>query len=57
MVQLLPVAELCGHHPDVHVVNYGEVIVESTSHDVGGLSLNDFVLADRINKTLGVPTK
>lgn len=42
------IAEREGHHPDIHLVSYKRVIVELTTHAVGGLSLNDFVLASKI---------
>ncbi len=41
-------AEEQGHHPDM-AVSYGNVSVELTTHDVGGLSENDFILAAKID--------
>jgi len=35
------------HHPDLEV-GYGRVIVRYSTHDVGGLSRNDFVCAAKI---------
>jgi 4a-hydroxytetrahydrobiopterin dehydratase len=37
------------HHPDMHVF-YKKVVVELSTHDVGGLSINDFILAAKIDK-------
>ena len=44
-------AEQENHHPDL-TVSYKRVAVELTTHDVGGLSLNDFILAAKIDKLL-----
>ncbi|MEK7564022.1 MAG: 4a-hydroxytetrahydrobiopterin dehydratase [Patescibacteria group bacterium] len=41
------VAEMEGHHPDIHVY-YNKVILELTTHSIGGLSENDFILAAKI---------
>lgn len=38
------VAESEGHHPDVSL-SWGKVGVELSTHSVGGLSKNDFILA------------
>jgi len=43
------VAESQQHHPDV-LLSYGRVELTLSTHDVGGLSLNDFILAARIDK-------
>lgn len=42
------IAEDMGHHPDI-VVNYRRVVIELTTHDVKGLSLDDFMVAKRID--------
>ncbi len=42
-------AEQENHHPDL-TVSYKRVTVELTTHDVGGLSLNDFIVAAKIDK-------
>ena len=47
------VAELSeaeGHHPDLHLVGYRHAAVELTTHAIGGLSENDFILAAKINQ-------
>jgi 4a-hydroxytetrahydrobiopterin dehydratase len=43
------VAEKQGHHPDVFL-SYGKVKLALSTHDVGGLSENDFILAARLGK-------
>ncbi len=46
--KITPIAEAEGHHPDL-VVGWGKVVVALTTHAIGGLSENDFILAARIN--------
>jgi 4a-hydroxytetrahydrobiopterin dehydratase len=43
------VAEEEGHHPDLHLVGYRNVSIEIWTHAIQGLSLNDFILAARID--------
>ena len=43
------VAEAEGHHPDLHLVGYRNVSIEIWTHAIQGLSLNDFILAARID--------
>jgi 4a-hydroxytetrahydrobiopterin dehydratase len=42
-------AEAEGHHPDLHLTGYRHVEVVLTTHAIGGLSLNDFILAAKID--------
>lgn len=42
-------AEIEGHHPDIHLVNYKNVKIELSTHAIDGLSQNDFILAAKIN--------
>ena len=42
-------AEEEGHHPDLHLKGYRNVIVEISTHAIGGLSENDFILAAKID--------
>ena len=44
------VAEAEGHHPDLHLENYRRVRVELSTHAIGGLSQNDFILAAKIDR-------
>ncbi len=44
------VAEEEGHHPDLHLEGYRKVAVEISTHAIGGLSENDFILAAKINE-------
>lgn len=43
-------AEEDGHHPDLHLVGYRKITIELTTHAIGGLSENDFILAAKINQ-------
>lgn len=49
-------AEDEGHHPDLHLVGYKNVRIELSTHAIGGLSENDFVLAAKIDE-LPIETK
>mmetsp|Transcript_25798 Transcript_25798/g.28888 ORF Transcript_25798/g.28888 Transcript_25798/m.28888 type:complete len:161 (-) Transcript_25798:70-552(-) len=43
------IAELENHHPDLHITNYREVEIVIYTHQVNGLTQNDFILAGKIN--------
>lgn len=43
------VAEEEDHHPDLHLTDYRQVAVEIWTHALGGLTLNDFILAAKID--------
>jgi 4a-hydroxytetrahydrobiopterin dehydratase len=42
------IADSEGHHPDFHL-HYKKVVIELYTHAVNGLSINDFVLASKID--------
>ena len=42
------IAEEDGHHPDIQL-SYGKVVVELTTHNIKGLSENDFIIAAKID--------
>lgn len=46
------IAETEGHHPDIHVW-WNKVKLELSTHAVGGLTTNDFILATAINNLHG----
>jgi 4a-hydroxytetrahydrobiopterin dehydratase len=46
------IANAQDHHPDMEV-GYAHCLVRLTTHDVGGLSINDFILAARIEALQG----
>jgi 4a-hydroxytetrahydrobiopterin dehydratase len=43
------VAEEQDHHPDLHLVGYRNAAIEISTHAIGGLSENDFILAAKID--------
>jgi 4a-hydroxytetrahydrobiopterin dehydratase len=45
------VAEIEGHHPDLHV-HWGRLVIDVTTHAAKGLTRNDFVLAAKIDRLL-----
>lgn len=47
--KITPIAEAEGHHPDLSI-GWGRVGVELTTHAIGGLSENDFILAAKIDR-------
>ncbi|HZU16103.1 MAG TPA: 4a-hydroxytetrahydrobiopterin dehydratase [Candidatus Dormibacteraeota bacterium] len=47
--RITPVAESEGHHPDL-LVGWGRVKVQLWTHAAGGLTENDFILADKIDE-------
>jgi len=49
MNRLVPVAEKLDHHPD-WANSYNRVTVNLTSHDVKGLTKNDFLFAEAADK-------
>lgn len=44
------IAEEEGHHPNIFLHSWNQVKVTVYTHAIGGLSLNDFVLAAKIGK-------
>ena len=45
--KIADIAESEGHHPDIKI-NYNRVKIELMTHAIGGLSVNDFILASKI---------
>jgi len=43
------IAEKEGHHPDIELT-YGNVVVHLSTHSIGGLSENDFIMAAKIDE-------
>ncbi|MBI3315907.1 MAG: 4a-hydroxytetrahydrobiopterin dehydratase [Candidatus Omnitrophica bacterium] len=43
------VGEREDHHPDVHLTGYRQLAIELSTHAIGGLSENDFILAAKID--------
>jgi len=47
--KIAEIAEDEGHHPDLHI-SYAKLTVELTTHAIGGLSENDFIVAAKIDQ-------
>ena len=43
-------AEKEQHHPDLHLTGYRMAAIEMTTHAIGGLSENDFIMAAKIDQ-------
>lgn len=50
--RLAPIAEAEDHHPDFHLTGYRTLTIELSTHAIGGLSENDFILAAKIDAIL-----
>lgn len=46
--KIAEVAEAEDHHPDIHLTGYRRLRIELTTHAIGGLSENDFIMAAKI---------
>lgn len=60
MERIASVAEAANHHPDLHFEAGNSVRAQIWTHTIGGLSLNDFILAakmDQINISDLIPRK
>ena len=43
------IAESEGHHPDINLFSWNKVALALSTHAIGGLSINDFILAAKID--------
>ena len=48
--EIARVAERENHHPDIHLTGYRKLKIELSTHAIGGLSENDFILAAKITR-------
>jgi 4a-hydroxytetrahydrobiopterin dehydratase len=48
--QVGALSEAEGHHPDLHLTAYRHLRIELSTHAIGGLSQNDFILAAKIDR-------
>jgi 4a-hydroxytetrahydrobiopterin dehydratase len=46
------IAQTEGHHPDINLHDYKKVTITTSTHAIGGLSVNDFILAVKIDELL-----
>ncbi len=47
--KIADIAEAEGHHPDIFLHGYKKVKIMLSTHAIGGLSENDFILAAKID--------
>lgn len=47
--KIADLAESEGHHPDFTLHDYKKLKISLTTHAIGGLSINDFVMATKID--------
>ncbi len=50
--QISEIAEQQQHHPDLHLTGYRHLEIVLTTHAIGGLSENDFIVAAHIDRLL-----
>ena len=50
MNKIAEIAEGENHHPDIHLTGYRKLRIDLSTHALGGLSENDFILAAKINE-------
>ena len=53
--RIAPIAEAEDHHPDLHLTGYRRLTIELSTHSIGGLSENDFILSAKIDELLAAP--
>ncbi|GIW59776.1 MAG: putative pterin-4-alpha-carbinolamine dehydratase [Patescibacteria group bacterium] len=46
-------AEVEGHHPDINIHGWNKVGIRLSTHAIGGLSINDFVMAIKVDALFG----
>ena len=49
VMKVAEIAEEENHHPDIHIHQYKHVTIALTTHAIGGLSENDFIVAAKID--------
>ncbi|HEX5368029.1 MAG TPA: 4a-hydroxytetrahydrobiopterin dehydratase [Dehalococcoidia bacterium] len=47
------VAEEQQHHPDIRIYGYRNLALDLSTHSIGGLTDNDFIMAAKLNRVLG----
>ena len=48
--RIAELAETEQHHPDLHLTGYRQLTIELTTHAIGGLSENDFIIAAKVDR-------
>jgi 4a-hydroxytetrahydrobiopterin dehydratase len=47
--KIASLAEEESHHPDIHITGYRNLRIELWTHAIGGVSMNDVILAAKID--------
>jgi 4a-hydroxytetrahydrobiopterin dehydratase len=55
--RMAEIAEREGHHPDFCLSRWNQVRLSLTTHAIGGLSRNDFVLAAKLQAVIRPPSE
>ncbi|OGG14064.1 hypothetical protein A3D77_00970 [Candidatus Gottesmanbacteria bacterium RIFCSPHIGHO2_02_FULL_39_11] len=50
------IAEKEGHHPDMYLHGWNKVKLTLSTHAIGGLSINDFILAAKVDQQSTITT-
>jgi 4a-hydroxytetrahydrobiopterin dehydratase len=50
--RIAELAEAEQHHPDVRIYGYRNLELVFSTHSIGGLSANDFIMAAKVNQLL-----
>ena len=50
--KIADLAEAEAHHPDLHLTGYRNLEIAISTHAIGGLSENDFILASKIDRLI-----
>lgn len=48
--KIAELAEAEGHHPDLNIHDWNKLTIRLSTHAIGGLSENDFILAAKIDQ-------
>jgi 4a-hydroxytetrahydrobiopterin dehydratase len=48
--KIAEISESEGHHPDLNIHDYKKLTITLSTHAIGGLSINDFILAAKIDE-------
>lgn len=44
------IAQKQWHHPDISIYGFNKTLIEFTTHEIGGLHKNDFIMAAKVNQ-------
>src|SRR5436190_226572 len=53
VTKLAPIVNAEDHHPDVRIFSYRWLALDYSTHVIGSLTENDFIMAAKVNELLG----